>query len=104
MPWSSRKAFCAVWNTARRCTSLETIARLAQHFTELVRAITLHPQQPLAALDMVTVEEKAQIIYGFGDVGVSMLLLKQEAYSILMWKNRPSLYQIMWRWCTRNNN
>ncbi|WP_039275313.1 non-ribosomal peptide synthetase, partial [Paenibacillus polymyxa] len=49
----------------------ETIARLAQHFTELVRAITLHPQQPLAALDMVTVEEKAQIIYGFGDVGVS---------------------------------
>ncbi|MGN8231425.1 AMP-binding protein, partial [Paenibacillus polymyxa] len=49
----------------------ETIARLAQHFTELVRAITLHPQQPLAALEMVTVEEKAQIIYGFGDVGVS---------------------------------
>nr|WP_255305609.1 AMP-binding protein [Paenibacillus sp. Mc5Re-14] len=49
----------------------ETIARFAQHFTELVRAITLHPQQPLAALDMVTVEEKAQIIYGFGDVGVS---------------------------------
>nr|WP_250636801.1 non-ribosomal peptide synthase/polyketide synthase [Paenibacillus sp. IHB B 3084] len=49
----------------------ETIARLAKHFTELVRAITLHPQQPLAAADMVTVEEKAQIIYGFGDVGVS---------------------------------
>ncbi|MGX1572664.1 amino acid adenylation domain-containing protein, partial [Paenibacillus terrae] len=49
----------------------ETIARLAKHFTELVRAITLHPQQPLATLDMVTVEEKAQIIYGFGDVGVS---------------------------------
>ncbi|MBE0342341.1 amino acid adenylation domain-containing protein, partial [Paenibacillus sp. 28ISP30-2] len=49
----------------------ETIARLAKHFTELVRAITLHPQQPLAALEMVTVEEKAQIIYGFGDVGVS---------------------------------
>uniref|UniRef100_UPI0012BC130D AMP-binding protein n=2 Tax=Paenibacillus polymyxa TaxID=1406 RepID=UPI0012BC130D len=49
----------------------ETIARLAQHFTELVRAITLHPQQSLAALEMVTVEEKAQIIYGFGDAGVS---------------------------------
>ncbi|MFD1464239.1 condensation domain-containing protein, partial [Paenibacillus farraposensis] len=49
----------------------ETIARLAKHFTELVHAIVLHPQQPLAALDMVTVEEKAQILYGFGDVGVS---------------------------------
>ncbi|MDP1513431.1 amino acid adenylation domain-containing protein, partial [Paenibacillus ottowii] len=49
----------------------ETIARLAQHFTELIRAITLHPEQPLAALEMVTVEEKAQILYGFADVGVS---------------------------------
>ncbi|MXO81647.1 AMP-binding protein, partial [Paenibacillus sp. OT2-17] len=49
----------------------ETIARLAQHFTELVRAITLHPQQPLATLEMVPAEEKAQIIHGFGNVGVS---------------------------------
>ncbi|WDZ63753.1 non-ribosomal peptide synthase/polyketide synthase [Paenibacillus polymyxa] len=49
----------------------ETITRLAQHFTELVRAITLHPQQPLAALEMVPAEEKAQIIHGFGNVGVS---------------------------------
>ncbi|MGV6939169.1 condensation domain-containing protein, partial [Paenibacillus sp. CMM36] len=49
----------------------ETIARLAQHFAEIVRAIAYHPQQPLATLNMVTVEEKAQIIYGFGDVGVS---------------------------------
>ncbi|AUS26695.1 bacitracin synthetase [Paenibacillus polymyxa] len=56
----------------------ETIARLAQHFTELVRAITLHPQQPLAALDMVTVEEKAQILYGFGDVGVSEVAAEAE--------------------------
>ncbi|MBJ8192084.1 hypothetical protein JDS79_35570, partial [Bacillus cereus] len=49
----------------------ETIARLAQHFTELVRAITLHPQQPLTALEMVPAEEKAQIIHGFANVGVS---------------------------------
>ncbi|MEC0182798.1 non-ribosomal peptide synthase/polyketide synthase [Paenibacillus peoriae] len=49
----------------------ETIARLAKHFTELVHAIILHPQQSLAALDMVTAGEKAQILYGFGDVGVS---------------------------------
>ncbi|MDN4111432.1 amino acid adenylation domain-containing protein [Paenibacillus polymyxa] len=56
----------------------ETIARLAQHFTELVRDITLHPQQPLAALDMVTVEEKAQILYGFGDVGVSEVAAEAE--------------------------
>ncbi|WP_153795294.1 condensation domain-containing protein, partial [Paenibacillus polymyxa] len=56
----------------------ETIARFAQHFTELVRAITLHPQQPLAALDMVTVEEKAQILYGFGDVGVSEVAAEAE--------------------------
>ncbi len=56
----------------------ETIARFAQHFTELIRAITLHPQQPLAALDMVTVEEKAQILYGFGDVGVSEVAAEAE--------------------------
>ncbi|OMF65154.1 hypothetical protein BK143_26880, partial [Paenibacillus peoriae] len=48
----------------------ETIARLAQHFTEIVRAIAYHPQQSLATLNMVTVEEKEQLIYGFGEVGV----------------------------------
>ncbi|MGG4216520.1 amino acid adenylation domain-containing protein, partial [Paenibacillus alvei] len=49
----------------------ETIARLAQHFAEIVRAIAYHPQQPLATLNMVTVEEKEQLIYGFGEVGVT---------------------------------
>ncbi|MGG4216488.1 amino acid adenylation domain-containing protein [Paenibacillus alvei] len=59
----------------------ETITRLAQHFTELVRAITLHPQQPLAALEMVPAEEKAQIIHGFGNVGVSdVAVVEVEAF------------------------
>ncbi|WP_418027853.1 non-ribosomal peptide synthase/polyketide synthase [Paenibacillus sp. JJ1722] len=59
----------------------ETITRLAQHFTELVRAITLHPQQPLAALEMVPAEEKAQIIHGFGNVGVSdVAVVEAEAF------------------------
>ncbi|KAF6563291.1 hypothetical protein G9G53_25730, partial [Paenibacillus sp. EKM206P] len=49
----------------------ETMTRLAQHFAEIVRAIAYHPQQPLATLNMVTVEEKEQLIYGFGEVGVS---------------------------------
>ncbi|MBP1312798.1 MULTISPECIES: AMP-binding protein, partial [Paenibacillus] len=49
----------------------ETMTRLAQHFAEIVRAIAYHPQQPLATLNMVTVEEKEQLIYGFGEVGVT---------------------------------
>ncbi|NMP12235.1 non-ribosomal peptide synthetase, partial [Paenibacillus polymyxa] len=48
----------------------ETMTRLAQHFAEIVRAIAYYPQQSLAALNMVTAEEKAQIIDGFGNVGV----------------------------------
>ncbi|KAF6562208.1 AMP-binding protein, partial [Paenibacillus sp. EKM207P] len=49
----------------------ETITRLAQHFAEIVRAIAYHPQQPLAVLNMVTDEEQEQLIYGFGEVGVT---------------------------------
>ncbi|MDP1513428.1 amino acid adenylation domain-containing protein, partial [Paenibacillus ottowii] len=48
----------------------ETMMRLAQHFAEIVRTIADHPQQPLAALNMVTAEEKEQLIHGFGEVGV----------------------------------
>ncbi|KJK28149.1 AMP-binding protein, partial [Paenibacillus polymyxa] len=48
----------------------ETMTRLAQHFAEIVRAIAYHPQQPLAVLNMVTAEEKEQLIDGFGNVGV----------------------------------
>ncbi|MEJ3721784.1 AMP-binding protein, partial [Paenibacillus polymyxa] len=49
----------------------ETMTRLAEHFAEIVRAIAYHPQQPLAVLNMVTDEEQEQLIYGFGEVGVT---------------------------------
>uniref|UniRef100_UPI00056C452D condensation domain-containing protein n=1 Tax=Paenibacillus massiliensis TaxID=225917 RepID=UPI00056C452D len=45
-----------------------TIARLAKHFTELIASITADPSQSLTSLNMITLEEKEQILFGFGDV------------------------------------
>ncbi|WP_270168683.1 non-ribosomal peptide synthetase [Paenibacillus sp. SYP-B4298] len=45
----------------------ETVERLAKHFDQLVEAVIETPSAPIEALDMVTAEERIQLLHAFND-------------------------------------
>ncbi|MCM3340480.1 non-ribosomal peptide synthase/polyketide synthase [Paenibacillus sp. MER TA 81-3] len=47
----------------------ETVARMAQHFRQLVEAVTGEPADRLDRLEMLTAEEKVQLVDRFNDTG-----------------------------------
>jgi amino acid adenylation domain-containing protein len=47
----------------------ETIARLSGHFTRILREILKDPGKPAAHIEILSTEEKKQVLYGFNQTG-----------------------------------